>query len=70
MEDLLALVGTVVITSKTLYWITGLGYIVLAGVSIYAAYIAPKTTDFGLMTLGCADTESSLRALCTWILVT
>ena len=70
MEDLLALVGTMVITSKSLYWIAGLGYLALSSASIYAAYIASQTTDFGLMTLGCASSDSSLRTLASWILVT
>ena len=55
MERLLAVIGTVVLTSKTLFWVSGLGYVFVSGTTLTAAYILPKTDDFGTSVVGCAD---------------
>ena len=55
MERLLAVVGTVILTSKTLFWVSGLGYVFVSGATLTAAYILPMTDDFGTLVGGCAD---------------
>ena len=47
MESLFALVGTVVFTSKTLYWVAGIGYISTSVFCFLSAYFLTETTDFG-----------------------
>ena len=47
MDRLLGVVGTVVFTSKSLYYLAGIGYIVIAIISATSAYLVEETKEFG-----------------------
>ena len=63
LEGTFALVGTAVFTSKTLYWLSGLGYVCLTVTGVVAAYVMPDTTDFANLTLGCGKIQSEMAKL-------
>ena len=69
-EDLTSIVGTVVFTCKSLYWVAGIGYIFVAVFSFIAAYTLPETTDFSDNQLDCLSRKNDLRPLSQWVLYT
>ena len=68
MEGLLGIIGTVVITVRSLKWISGIGYVTIGGISLVSAYILPKDED--LQVQGCDDQISSMKMLTEWVLYT
>ena len=63
MERILGIVGTIVFTSKTLYYVSGLGYFGITVASIIAAYTRDETEDFGSIVKDCQKYNSELSAL-------
>ncbi len=63
MESRFAGLGTIVFTSKTLYWLTSLGYLSLGITGLFAAYILPATKEFEDAKLSCDKQASSLETL-------
>ena len=53
VDTFMGFIGTVTFTSRTMKWVASLGYIGVSAASVTAAYILPKTNDFGSMVLGC-----------------
>ena len=47
MEGPFAYLGAIVFTTRSIYWVTGLGYISVALANAATAYIVPKSSDFG-----------------------
>ena len=71
MDRILGIVGTVVFTSKSLYYVSGFGYITVAIASAFSAYFREDTKDFGPMVKDyCKEHKGELSALTQWIMVT
>ena len=70
MEAFLARIGTVVLTTRALYWATALGSIAVALIGIVSAYVLPMlgTNNFGAA--DCSEEEASLKILTQWVLYT
>ena len=70
MENFFTVVGTVVFTSKTLYWVSGLGYIFVSVTALISAHILYMTEDFGGSLLGCAEYRNGIYYMSQWVLWT
>ena len=70
MERILAIIGTVVFTSKTLYYVAGVGYILVSIGCLTGAYILDKTDNYGAIVKDCQSYEAAISALTQWILYT
>ena len=68
METIFGLTGVLVVTTKTLYWASLLGYIVIATFCVVAAYTLPQTEN--LSGGGCKDEVSKIDSLVQWVLAT
>ena len=55
MDRILGIVGTVVFTSKSLYYVSGFGYIGIALASAISAYLIDDTKDFGSIVKDCNE---------------
>ena len=65
----MAFTGTVVITSKLLYWASGIGYIFVSFFSFIAVYTLPNTV-FPPTQFICISKMNEIRALTQWVLYT
>lgn len=72
MENSLAALGIVVLTSKTIYRIAGLGYILVSVGCIIASYCLDKETRYGIEAgeMNCKGYENKMWGLCQWVLFT
>ena len=63
MEGITGIAGTAVITSKVMYYVSGIGYIFVSIFCFVAAYMLPETTDFANQQLACLSKKNELRDL-------
>ena len=70
MDRLLGIVGTVVFTSKSLYYVAGFGYWGIAIFTAVSAYLAEESKDFGVIVKDCDSLKDELSALTQWIMIT
>ena len=63
MEGITGLAGTAVITSKVMYYVSGIGYIFVSIFCFVATYTLPETSDFSNQQLACSKRRNELEAL-------
>ena len=72
MDSSLAALGIVVLTSKIIYRVSAIGYIIVSVGCILAAYCMDKTTQYEIEgdRTACLEYEPSIKATCQWVLYT
>ena len=70
MDSVLASVGTIVLTTKTMQWVASLGYLIVIAACTVAAYILPRTEHFSGASVACTQYEGTMSALTQWVLYT
>ena len=70
MDRPYGVVGTLVFTSKFLYYVAGIGYLGIALASAFSSYLKEDTKDFGSIVKDCNGYKGELSALTQWIMVT
>ena len=68
MLGLLLTIGTAVVTTRALYWVTLVGSIGVTLLGLLYAYILPETVDFG--TNDCKKEAMKMKPLTLWVLIT
>ena len=63
MDRPYGVVGTLVFTSKFLYYVAGTGYLGIALVSAFSTYLKDETKDFGSIVKDCGEYKGELSAL-------
>ena len=69
-DTFLGFIGTFTITIRMMYYGGGVGYILMTILSFIAAYIVPKTADFGNNLRGCSQYSNMMSDLSQWVLYT
>ena len=63
MEGITGMAGTAVITSKVMYYVSGIGYIFVSIFCFIATYTLPETSNFSNQQLACSSKRNDLEAL-------